>query len=323
VSSWRAALVHPATLLGRELLDTLRREPGPWQDLRLLATSEEEVGSVTDGLHGATFVGRAAADELEDRDVVFFCGPIGANRSLLAELPPRPLAVVLSTDAELADGEPRVAGCGRGGSGRVVLSPHPAVVALAHLLAPLREHGLAEAIATVVQPASLFEEPALEEMFEQTKALLTFSAKPEPRVFPQQIAFNLLPASGEVDTTEMLREVLAGGASGSPPRLAVQVLQGGIFHGVAISLHVRLARDPGVEGLRETLTASGTVASVDPEDRGTLGPIDTPGRDEVLLGEVRAAGGRPGCYWIWAVADNLTQGGVLNALALARQALAG
>ena len=107
------------------------------------------------------------------------------------------------------------------------------------------------------------------------------------------------------------------GASKNPPPVAVQVLQGGIFHGVAISLEVRLSRDLEPTELAATLTASGTVVAVDEEDRAHLGPIDTANRDEVLLGAITPTGARPGAYWIWAVVDNLTRGGAQNALELA------
>jgi aspartate-semialdehyde dehydrogenase len=51
-----------------------------------------------------------------------------------------------------------------------------------------------------------------------------------------------------------------------------------------------------------------------------LGPIDAAASDKVLFGTVRkdeAAGG----LWLWAVMDNLTRGGALNAIEIAEALL--
>lgn len=319
----RAAIVHPSTLLGKELRETLARDRGPFSELRLLSTDETEVGNVTDGLDGAAFILRADALAFDGVDVAFCCGPIASIRPLLAELEDSTAAVLLSTDSTLEDGQPVVAGLGAPPTARVLVSPHAAVVTLAHLLAPLHELGLAEAVATVIQPASQHEEVAFETILAETRALLAFAAKPEPAVFGRQLAFNIFPVDDQGATSAQLAAVLADRpeAGGQVIPVAVQLLQGGIFHGLSLSLHVRLRRTATVDELVDRWTAGGVVALVDDEERGLLGPIDSAGRDEILLGPVRADQGRPNAFWVWAVADNLTRGGALNALAVGRQLL--
>jgi|CXWL01.1.fsa_nt_gi aspartate-semialdehyde dehydrogenase len=316
----RAAIVHPKTLIARELRDRLAQDRGPWESLRLLSTDEAEIGDVTDGLDGAAFIAPATADELTGEDVVFFCGPIARQRQLLAELPPDVTAIVLSPDAGLADGTPLVHGVSTPAArGAVYLSPHPAVVALAHLLAPLRSLGLAEATATVIQPISLFEEAALEAIFTETKALLTFSAPPEPVIFGRQLAFNLLPARDQDGVGELLQTVLDSGPQ-TPP-VAVQVIQGGVYHGLSISLWARLRPPANAERLTTALLDGGFVRLPDDTTRPLLGPLDAPDQDHILLGPLHADPRRAGGYWLWAVMDNLTRGGALNALGIAADLL--
>ena len=51
-----------------------------------------------------------------------------------------------------------------------------------------------------------------------------------------------------------------------------------------------------------------------------LGPIDAAASDKVIYGSVRkdeAGGG----FWLWAVMDNLTRGGALNAVEVAEAVL--
>jgi aspartate-semialdehyde dehydrogenase len=313
------AIVHPTNLLGKELREALGRGiTGPtWQEVRLLSTSEQEIGILTEAGGAATVVQRYEPEALEGVSVVFFCGPIAANRPALAELPPEVTAVVLSPDATLADGHPVVAGinarpggAGNGGAS-VLLSPHPAVVLLAHLLYPLAALEPLRAVATSVLPASLYDDAGIEELFEQTRQIIAMTARRRSQVFGAQLAFNLLPAgrgeetAANVDTE--LRAVLP-----APVPLSIQLVQGGIFHCLALSLHVTCAAAPSAQAVRKALTGSPFIEPAG--DPRHLGPIDAAANDKVLLGAIRRD--ETG-VWIWAVMDNLTRGGALNALEIA------
>ena len=311
------AIVHPTNLLGKELRETLGRGiTGPtWQDVRLLSTNEQEIGILTDAGGAATLVQRYDADALDGVSVAFFCGPIAANRPALAELPPEVTAVVLSPDATLADGHPVVAGInsrpGADGGPSVLLSPHPAVVLLAHLLYPLAGFEPRRAVATLVLPASLHDDIGIEELFEQTRQIVAMTARRRSQVFGAQLAFNLLPARRAEETAAAVAAEL-GAVLPAPVPLSIQLVQGGIFHCLALSLHVRCAAAPSAQAVRKALGGSPFVEPAG--DPRHLGPIDAAASDKVLLGAVRRdeAG-----VWIWAVMDNLTRGGALNALEIA------
>jgi aspartate-semialdehyde dehydrogenase len=307
------AVLHPTTLLGKELRRGLERRADLWTELRLLSTDEEEVGTLADVRGGAALVTRYDEESLDGVDLAFFCGPIAVNRPLLAELPSDTTAIVLSTDATRGDGVPVVAGVNLEPplAGRVLVSPHPGAIALAHLLHPLRGLELEEVVATLVQPASLREEAALHELFEQTRSILTFTKQPKPAIFGRQLAFNLLPVPGPSDhLVGHLRALL-----GEELEASLQVLQGGVFHGVAVSIYFRLGSDPGVERVRAALAAHPEIELFEEPD--LLGPVDAAQSDSLLVGHVRADARRAGAYWAWAAMDNLTRGGALNALLVA------
>ncbi len=100
--------------------------------------------------------------------------------------------------------------------------------------------------------------------------------------------------------------------------MALQLLQGPVFHSVSASLYVRLAGEPDVQALRKALAASPVLETADKPR--LLGPVDAAASDKILLGSVRkdeAGGG----FWLWAVMDNLTRGGALNALEIAESLL--
>jgi aspartate-semialdehyde dehydrogenase len=309
------AILHPTGLLGKELRETLEARHPEW-DLRLLSDREDEIGTLTEIAGAAALVGRFEPESLEGVSLAFLCGDMAANRPLLAELPPETTAVVLSYDATVEDGLPVVAGVNTADAHgrRVLLSPHPGVVLLAHLLHPLRQLALAEAAATLIQPASMRDDAGLEELFEQTRQIVAMTRRTPTPVFGAQLAFNVLPAPLPAEpVAAQLRSVLAGA-----PSVALQILQGAVFHSVAASVYVRFAEPLSPQAVRKALAAHPVIELA--EKPRHLGPIDAAANDKVLLGAVRkdeATGG----FWLWAVMDNLTRGGALNAIEIAEAVL--
>jgi aspartate-semialdehyde dehydrogenase len=306
------AIVHPSDLLGKELTETLENRSKQWQDIRLLSTLPEEIGGLTDVSGAAAIVAPYDPDALKGASTIYFCGPIAANRPLFDDVPKGATAVVLSPDATPADGQPVVAGVNSEAArlGQVLVSPHPAVVLLAHLLHPLRALQLEAAAATVIQPASLFGTPGLEELFEQTRQIVAMSDRRQTPVFGAQLAFNMLPTTAD---TLPLAEILGQVMETKTP-VAVQVLQGGVFHSLAVSLHVRLGAKATVQSVRKALTAH---TYLEPANRPKhLGPIDAAAQDKVILGTIRKEERKDATdgFWVWAVMDNLTRGGALNAI---------
>lgn len=316
----KIALLHPSGLVGDDLRLALSGKRQLWQELRLLTTDDEEVGTLTDLADAAAMVTRLEPGDLDHVDVAFFCGNIEESRPLIAGLSPAATAIVLSRDAAPEDGHPVVAGVNgetahRGGP---LLSPHPATVLLAHLIHPLRDFGPEHAVATLVQPVSVYGRKGLDEVFEQTRSILHFNPEPPRKVFPTQMAFNILPAASSTEhaATEYaathLKAVLAFSAGAENVQIATSTLQSSVFHSYGVNLHIRLVDDPGPEQVREALAQHPAIdLSADPE---LLGMIDAAARDEVLVGSIEQdpAGG----YWIWAVMDNLTRGGALNAMGI-------
>lgn len=314
-------IVHPTNLLGQELRQVLEGPLTAADELRLLSDDETEVGTLTEIQGAATMVQRLGDRGLDEVEIAFFCGGIEASRPLLADLPEATTAIILSPDATAADGRPVVAGVNAASarSGEVLLSPHPGAVLLAHLLQAVLPFSPQAAVATLVQPASHLGKSGLDELFEQTRSILAFAQRRPEAVFGRQLAFNLYPppAGAGGDLEAVVRQCL-----GRELPVAVQLLQGGVFHGMAASLHVQLEEDPGLRSLREALAAHPDLHL---EAEGDLdpGPVDAANRPGVLASGVRPAGDAPGAYWIWAVMDNLTTGGALNAAAIAEAVLAG
>jgi aspartate-semialdehyde dehydrogenase len=131
-------------------------------------------------------------------------------------------------------------------------------------------------------------------------------------VFGAQLSFNVLPTPLSPDRLAAQLQAVLGGL----PPVALQILQGAVFHSVSASLYVRFAGEPTSAVVRKALSASPFLEVADKPKH--LGPIDAAASDKVIYGTVRrdeAGGG----LWLWAVMDNLTRGGALNAIEIAAE----
>lgn len=314
------AIVGPTTLLGREVRDLLDDRRDLAERVTLLAASDEEVGAVSETQGRAALVAAADPEALAGVDLLFACGDVETDLPVVARRPAGATAFLLSRGAGPEHGRPVIAGIEGAGlgpgaaAGEVLVSPHPGAIVLAHLLAPLAGlgGGVEEAAATVIQPVSMVGDRGIEDLLGQTRDLLAMTGERRESVFERQLAFNLYPApEGPAGLADLVRS-----AAGLELPLAIQLLQGPVFHGLAASVAVRFSADPGEEAVRRALETQDHVSLVEADAApGTQpGPIESAAREDVLVGSVRPEPAAPGTYWIWAVLDNLTRGGALNAV---------
>lgn len=303
-----ATLVHSSSLIGQEVKETLARDRKRWTELRLRTTDEEEVGTLTEIAGAAAMVQQLEKAELEDADVVILCGTAEQSRPLLADLPTTASAIVLATDGSIDGATPVIAGINDASleRGQLVLSPHPGVILAAHLLRAAAPLAPRRATATLLQSSSAFGREGLDELLDQTRSILAFAPEQPREVLGRQLAFSLYPSDpSPLELAGQLGACLGEDA----PDLEVAAVQAGVFHGIAISLHVEFPDDPGLERLQALLEESPHLVLAETAPA----VIDVAGQDVILVAEISRSTSAGG-YWIWAVMDNLTCGGALNAV---------
>src|SRR3954467_6571966 len=79
-AGFKLGIVNPLTLVGNEIKTILRERSFPFAGVTLLDTTGKHGGAITEMADEAMVVAPVSDDELEDLDLVFFCGPPATNR---------------------------------------------------------------------------------------------------------------------------------------------------------------------------------------------------------------------------------------------------
>ena len=321
-AGYRLGIVNPTTLVGNEIKSILTERSFPFHKVVLLDSTGKEAGAITEVGDEPAVVTAVSDDELEDLDVVFFCGSSAANREWIDRHSEDSfIAIDLSQPMTADSGRAIVAGINLTSvdeAGGAIVSPHPIAIPLALILHQISTvTSIESCTATVIEPASMYDQAGVEELAKQTISVLNVQSVPQT-VFDRQLAFNLYPA------TSRSEEVIVGQVKTLiDPRieLALLVTQGTIFHNHTLTLFVRTAGDVTEREVAAALGKSPAIAFAEGDQQ--FGTIDAAGRNELLISDVRSDPSIDGGFWVWAVCDNLRRGSALNAVLIAESALFG
>src|SRR5690349_20690533 len=208
----------------------------------------------------------------------------------------------------------------------IIANPNCSTMQMVVALKPIVDAvGIERLVISTYQSVSGTGQKAVEELHDQTEAVIEAQELPAPSVYPHQIAFNVLPQvetfkDGDDYTTEErkmmaeTRKILGDqdiGISATCARVPV-------YTGHSESVNVE-TRDPlSPDQCRELLSkAPGVIVVDDPANGMYPLAIDAAGRDEVLVGRIRRDPSHEQCLNMWIVGDNLRKGAATNAVQLA------
>ncbi len=208
----------------------------------------------------------------------------------------------------------------------IIANPNCSTMQMVVALAPLhREAQIERLVISTYQAVSGTGKRAVDELLDQSHALLHERDIPAPDAYAHQIAFNALPhagafAEGEDHTDEerkLINETrkILGDAHISISATCVRVP---VVNGHSEAVNVQTNRPLSPERARELLEAAPGVSVLD-DPATALYPlaIDASGQDEVFVGRIRRDPGHERALDLWIVADNLRKGAALNAVQLA------
>jgi aspartate-semialdehyde dehydrogenase len=208
----------------------------------------------------------------------------------------------------------------------IVANPNCSTMQMVVALKPILDTvGIERIVVSTYQSVSGTGQRAVEELHDQSEAVIEADEIAPPSVYPHQIAFNVIPQvetfkEGDDYTTEErkmmaeTRKILGNQEIGISATCArVPVYTG---HSESINLQTRDPLSP--EECRELLAeAPGVVVADDPHQAIYPLAIDAAGRDEVLVGRIRRDPSHERCLNLWVVGDNLRKGAATNAVQLA------
>jgi len=330
---FKLALVGTDTLRGREVKNILESKKLASSDLEFFDPDiKEEYSKLTEFKKEPKVVHGLGRDSLEGKDLVFLASDPETSRVLgrrAADLGipavdlseafnddvSVPLVVAGVNDSVLRDGA------------RIVAGPHAVAVILAHLFHALRrKYGVAKAVAFVLEPASAYDDPGIQELASQSVSLLT-GASPKKSVFKEQLAFNILSHNGPLgpdgfsDTERRIVAEIRRVLDDPAFPVSLSSIQVPVFHTYAMMVYLELENDADAESIGAFLGKVPVFKMTDFHEGCGASSISVSGKDEIFVGPIKQEPEAFRAFWIWIIADNLTRGSALNAAEIARKLL--
>jgi len=327
-SKYNVAVVGATGAVGRTMLSILEERKFPVDRLLPLASSRS-AGKQVEFNGKKITVEELKADSFEGLDIALFSaggsiskefGPIAAkagcvvidNSSAFRMDKDKPLVV------------PEINPHAIGDNPGIIANPNCSTIQMVVALKPIHDrYKIKRVVVSTYQSVSGTGQSAIEELKAQSSQVLN-EKPPETDVYPHQIAFNCLPhidtfldtgyTKEEMKMVNETRKIMEDDSiQVSPTTVRVPVFYA---HSEAVNVETEQAID--VEELKSLLSSAPGVRLVDAPGK-TEYPLatDAAGRDEVMVGRIRADLDNPCAVNLWVVADNLRKGAALNAIQIA------
>ena len=208
----------------------------------------------------------------------------------------------------------------------IIANPNCSTIQMAVALKPLYDAaGIRRLSIATYQAVSGSGRSALGELAAQTASILNGQGgeTESERVYPRQIAFNVLPHIDEFMDNGYTREEMKlcwetrkiFGDQGI--QVSATCVRVPVFYGHSEAVQVETARPLDAEEARQLLQAAPGVTVV---DEGYPTPVhESAGRDAVFVGRIRRDISLANGLNLWIVADNIRKGAALNSIQIAEE----
>jgi aspartate-semialdehyde dehydrogenase len=308
----RVALVGATGVLGSEILAVLSESSLAIGELLPVAT-ERSLGQEIE-FRGESSPVETELPELDDLDLLFLCAPAAASLDLARRAIRAELCCVDASGALAAQPDLPLAVAGLAPStpdeSPLVVAPPGSTLAWALPLAALAARaGLERVVGVAVEAASRGGRRGIESLYQESIAIFSQEELPAPEVFGRPVAFDCIPALGDVGSggATAAEELLQGSVArvlGGGVRVCATLIQVPAFVGFGASLAIETQRpmDPK-EALEALAEAPGVELWRGEASDQTLRAAA--GRDAVLVGRVRRDPSRDSGLLLWLASDVL------------------
>ncbi len=341
-SKYNVAVVGVGAV-GVEMLRVLRQHKFPIKNLRVFARSPREI-RVDDQVYN---VERVHAHGFAGIDFALFAGTEGAKGAAVTYAPEaiRRGAIVIDNGADfrLQPDVPLVIPEVNGEDAKkhkgIIANPNCSTIQMVAAIAPIHQKAkIKRVIVSTYQAASGAGRGALQQLWGETlwiskkhEHLKSFLKNPMPdmkslgeKVFPHQIAFNLLPHIGDFkdfdytsEEWKMVQEthkiLKTDKIKISATCVRVPVMNS---HAESIYLETEKHLEPNL--VKKMLSKCKGIVVIDqPQWAKYPMPVEASGNDNVFIGRIRKDPFVKNGLWLWVVSDNLRKGAATNAVQIA------
>lgn len=327
---YTVAVIGATGNVGRQVLNYLHEREFPIEELIPVA-SEKSVGKQVSFGDDTLFVKQMRELDFAKIDIAFFCAGSGVSKQHAQIASDKGCIVIdkssyfrMDKDVPLIVPEVNNAGLKDFKSG-IIANPNCCVIPLAVALKPLDNAAkIKRVIVSTYQSTSGAGKAAMDELYLQTKAKFVFETI-APKIFPNQIAFNLFPHIGDfredayTDEESKISEELSK-IMGEHVKSTVTCVRVPVFVSHSMSVNVEFENELDAKEAAEILNEADGVIVHDLENEMKYStPVDAVENDEVYISRIRDDKSAKNCVNMWICADNLRKGAALNAVQIAEE----
>jgi len=324
----RVAVVGATGAVGVEMLNVLEQRDFPVDYLRPLASSRSAGKKVAFKGSDIT-IEELKEDSFGGIDIALFSIPDNESRHFVPYAA-KAGAVVIDNSAvfRMDDDVPLIVPEVNADDIRkhkgIIANPNCSTIIMVVPVYPIhRASRVKRIVASTYQAVSGTGRAAMTELKTQSEQILA-GEEVAPKVYPHQIAFNLLPHIGSFTdnaytTEEMKMHNETRKMFGDQEiRVVATTIRVPVFRAHSEALNLELERALTPDEVRSILSSAPGVKVVDDPSRNLYPlPIDASGQDDVLVGRIRVDYSVPCGISMWISGDQLLKGAALNAVQIA------
>ena len=327
---YKVVVVGATGNVGREMLNILAERQFPTDEVVVLA-SRKSLG--TEVSYGDTTLKTLDLDTFDftGYDIAFFAvgseatkkyAPVAAeqgcividNSSLYRYDPDVPLVVPEVNPEAVLDYAKK----------NIIANPNCSTAQMVVALKPLHDRAkIKRVVVSTYQSVSGSGKEAIDELWNQTKGVYVPGQEVEPKAYPKQIAFNVIPHIDvfmEDGTTKEEWKMVAETKKIVDPSIKVTAtcVRVPVFVGHSESINIEFEDFLDEDEARDILREAPGIMVIDKrEDGGYVTPIECVGDFATFISRIRQDSTIENGLNLWCVSDNLRKGAALNAVQIA------
>jgi aspartate-semialdehyde dehydrogenase len=325
---YRVAVVGATGNVGREMLNILEELNFPVDKMHAIA-SRKSIGVDVGWKSGTVACQDIEQFDFSTVDLVLMsaggkiskawsekigrAGPIVIDNSSAWRMDPKVPLVVPEVNPDAVNDIPK----------NIIANPNCSTAQLVVVLKPLHDAAkIKRVVVSTYQSVSGAGKEGMDELWDQTKGIFVLGPT-EPKKFPKQIAFNVIPFIGEFgddgytdeeakmwnETHKMIDPAI---------KLTVTCVRVPVMVGHSEAVNIEFERHIDEDDARDLLRESPGIMVIDKRDeQGYITPKEAQGEFPVFVSRIRNDTTVEHGLNLWIVADNLRKGAALNAVQIA------